>query len=280
MYLRRSGSGRLAQPALALTLLLALWLVASASTGAAPSRGPTAGASEIIQRGNFRIGLDAKLTPSKLPRTGAAPVRFSFSANIASTEGEVPPQLRAIKVEINRHGHFEPAGLPVCTSRDIQPSNNAGALEACRDALVGQGHFSAKVLITQQAPFPSDGKVLAFNGRWHGHPAILAHIYGSKPVPTSYTLPFVLDPISKGTYGTSLSASLPHFTSKWGYVTGISLDIGRSFRSGGHRRSYLAAACPAPRGFPTAPYSIARASLGFSGRTVHSVLTRTCKVRP
>jgi hypothetical protein len=269
MHLRGSGSGRQAQPVLALALLLALWLVAPASTGA-----------DVIRRGDFRVGLQAKLTPSRLPRSEAAPVRFSFSANIASTEGEVPPQLRSIQVEINRHGHFEPGGLPVCRIRDIQPSTNAGALEACRDALVGQGHFSAKVLLAQQAPFPSDGNVLAFNGRWHGHPAILAHIYGPRPIPTSYTLPFEIDTISKGAYGTSLGASLPRFTSKWGYVTGISLAIGRSFRSGGHRRGYLTASCPAPKGFPIAPYSIARASLGFGDRTVHSALTRTCEVRP
>ena len=31
----------------------------------------------------------------------------------------------------------------------------------------------------------AEGKLYAFNGRWHGRPAILAHVYGTKPVPTS-----------------------------------------------------------------------------------------------
>lgn len=69
------------------------------------------------------------------------------------------------------------------------------------------------------------------------------------------------------------------FTSKWGYVTGISLVIGRSFSAGGHRHSYLTASCPAPKGFTASPYTIARATLGFGGRTVHSRLSRTCRVR-
>jgi hypothetical protein len=111
----------------------------------------------------------------------------------------------------------------------VQPATTANALAACRDALVGEGAFQAKVLFTQQAPFLSSGKLVAFNGRWQGRPAILAHVYGPKPVPTSYTLPFVIGAVGHGTYGTTLSASLPRFTSKWGYVTGISLSLGRGF---------------------------------------------------
>jgi DNA-binding beta-propeller fold protein YncE len=239
-----------------------------------------ASASDVIQRGHVRVSVGAGIAPRRLPRHGAAPIHFSLSARIASTDGSVPPQLRRISVAINRNGHLDPAGLPICRFDAIQPSTTAGALAACRDSLIGEGSFRARVLIPQQAPFPSSGKIVAFNGRWQGHPAILAHVYGPKPVPTSYTLPFVVGTEHRGTYGTLLTATLPQFTSKWGYVTGISLDIGRSFRSGGSVHSYLTAACPAPPGFSTAAFPLSRAKLGFAGRKpITQTLTDTCAAR-
>jgi DNA-binding beta-propeller fold protein YncE len=251
---------------------------AEASAGAGGSGRRQASASEVVRHGSVQVSVRAKLTPKKLPRAGTAPVRFSLDARIASTDGSVPPQLRGIEVEINRNGHIDPARLPVCQLERIQPSSTEGALEACRRSLVGEGRFSAKVLLTQQAPFPSAGKIVAFNGRWHGKPAILAHVFGTEPVPTSYTLPFVIGRVAKGTYGTRLSASLPRFTSKWGYVTGIALNLGRATSGGG----YLTAGCPAPKGFGGASFPLAHASLSFGGggpKAVDQTLTRSCGVR-
>ncbi len=260
---------------------------AAGETAGAPSTAPSsrrrahpARASNVIQRGSVRVAVDADIAPRRLPREGAAPIHFSLSARIASTDGSVPPQLRRISVEINRNGHLDPGGLPACAYADIQPSTTVGALAACRRSLVGEGSFAAKVLIAQQAPFPSAGRILAFNGRWHGRPAILAHVYGTEPVPTSYTLPFVIGTVRHGTYGTTLSASLPDFTSRWGYVTAVSLDIGRSFRSHGSAHSYLTAGCPAPAGFPGAVFSLSRTTLGFSGRApITETLSRSCRAR-
>ncbi len=263
---------------------------ASASGSADPAAAPpvaishrkrrSASASEVIQRSGVRVSVDAAITPRRLPRRGTAPVRFSLAAKIAATEDSVPPQLRRISVRINRGGHLNPADLPVCSVEAIQPSTTAGALAACRRSLIGEGSFSAKVLIASQAPFPSAGKIVAFNGRWHGRPAILAHVYGTAPVPTSYTLPFTIGSLPHGTYGTVLTASLPRFTSKWGYVTGISLDLGGGSRSGGGRGSYLTASCPAPPGFPGATFPLSRVNLGFAGhRPLAQTLTRSCRAQ-
>lgn len=253
---------------------------AGAATGSAAPAGRPGGASasEVAQHGNVRVALQAKLTPKRLPRSGRAPVHFSISARIASADGSVPPQLRALEIAINRNGRINPTSLPVCEMDQVQPATTQGALEACRRSLVGEGSFSAKVLLTQQAPFPSEGEVLAFNGRWRGQPAILAHIFGTKPVPTSYTLPFVIGKAGKGSYGSKLTASLPRFTSKWGYVTGISLYLGRTTPHGG----YLDAGCPAPKGFGGASFPLARAKLSFaegSPRSIEQTLTRSCGVR-
>jgi hypothetical protein len=234
--------------------------------------------AEVVQRGDLRISFAGSLTPRSLPRQGSAPVRVSVAARIASVEDRDLPQLRQIEIAINRSGRFAPEGLPVCHLRQIQPSTTADALKACRRSLVGQGHFSARVLLSQQVPFPSEGKVFAFNGVLHGKPAILAHVYGTDPVPVSYTLPFEIRP-SRGTYGTVLHASLPAVTGNSGYITGLSLTLGRTFGSGGKRRSYLSAGCPAPAGFPGAVFPFARASFGFGGKTLTSTLTRSCRTR-
>jgi hypothetical protein len=180
-------------------------------------------------------------------------------------------------VAINSHGHLEPRGLPVCPLAEIQPASTAEALRACRGARVGEGSFSADVAIPTQAPFPSSGKVIAFNGRIDGRPAILAHVYGTKPVPTSFTLPFVVGH-ARGEFATTLSASLPETTGEWGFVTGIRITLGRRFRHHGEERSYVSAGCPAPAGFPGVVFPLLRAGFGFAGAgTLTTTLTRNCK---
>jgi hypothetical protein len=234
--------------------------------------------AETKQQGNLRVSFDGKLSPHTLPRTGTAPIEVTVGAKIAATDGKAPPQLRKISIAINRNGKLDAKGLPLCPLDRIQPSTTADALAACRSSLVGEGSFSAKVLLPQQAPFPSLGKVYAFNGVLNGKPVIFAHVYGTSPVPTSYTIPFVIS-TTKGTFGTVLSASLPNVTSEWGYVTGLSMTLGRSFSSHGKKRSYLAAGCPAPKGFPSASFSFARATFGFGKKTLTSTLTRSCGAR-
>jgi hypothetical protein len=234
--------------------------------------------AEIKQQGNLRVSFDGELTPHTLPRSGKAPVKVAVGAKIAATNGAAPPQLRKISIAINRNGRLDAKGLALCRLEEIQPSTTADALAACRRSLIGEGSFSAKVLLPQQAPFPSQGKVFAFNGELDGKPAIFAHVYGTQPVPTSYTIPFVISE-AKGTFGTVLSASLPNVTSEWGYVTGLQMTLGRSFSSHGKRHSYLSAGCPAAKGFPGASFPFARASFGFGKKTLTSTLTRSCGAR-
>lgn len=242
-------------------------------------RSPSASASEIVQRRGVRVRFDGKLTPRALPRHGVAPVGIAVDAEIGATGDTAPPQLRLIAIAINRNGHFDTKGLPVCRLHDIQPSTTANALAACRGSLVGEGHFSANVKLPEQSPFPSAGKVLAFNGRLHGKPAILAHIYGTQPAPTSTVLPFLIKD-SDGTYGTVLEASLPRATGDWGYVTGLKMTLRRHFDYRGKGRSYLSAGCPAPAGFPSAAFPLARTSFEFvGGLTLVSILNRSCRAK-
>jgi hypothetical protein len=240
--------------------------------------GPVASA-EVSQKDGVRVSVTGKLSPTRLPRSGAAPIAVSVAGQISAAQKTALPRLAKIAIAINRHGRLDLRGLPLCRLGHIDPSTTAEALAACRPSLVGKGSFSADVKIPEQSPFPSQGKVLAFNGRLRGKPAIFAHIFGTTPVPTSYVLPFSIT-ATKGTFGTLLEASLPQVTGEWGYVTGISLNLDRTFSSHGTTRSYLSASCPAPPGFPGAAFPLARTSFVFEGGlSLSSTLNRDCKVR-
>jgi len=251
-------------------LCIALLLSAAASLAQA----------EPVQQGGLRVTVQGEIAPRTLPREGVAPVAVDVRGRIENRKSSAPPSLRRLEIAINRQGRLDYRGLPVCPLARIQPATSQNALAACRSSLVGQGSFSADVAIPQQSPFPSRGKLLAFNGREHGKPVIFAHVYGTEPVPTSLTLPMRISTIRRGTFGTLLSTSLPRVTSKIAFVTGISLRLERRFRYRSEAHSYLAASCPAPRGFSSAVFPLLRATFAFEGgRTLKSVLIRRCAVR-
>jgi hypothetical protein len=224
--------------------------------------------AEVVQKGGVRVSVTGKMTPTRLPRRGTAPVAVSLAGHISAAKADALPQLAEVSFAINSHGELHAKGIPLCRLGHISPSTTAEALAACGPSLVGEGRFSADVRIPEQSPFPSEGKLLAFNGKLNGRPALFAHIYGTKPVPTSYVLPFLISK-AKGTFGTTLTASLPKITGKWGYVTGVSLNL---------QSRYLAAGCPAPKGFPSVAFPLLKASFGFSGGPkIEQTLTRSCK---
>lgn len=236
--------------------------------------------AEVIRKGNLQVSYGGRIAPHDLPRNGTAPVAVSVSAVIKTIDDNPPPQLRRIYLAINRNGQLDRRGLPVCQYDQLQPASTEEAREACPGGVVGHGTFKSAVNLPEQSPYPSDGTILAFNGRLHGRPVIFAHIFGTEPLPTSFTLPFKIKRQSKGTYGLTLVADLPRVAAEWGYVRGFSLTLQRRFRFQGKARSYFTAGCPAPSGFPGATFAFAKASFSFEdGRKMRTTLTRSCGVR-
>lgn len=236
--------------------------------------------AETIARGPAKVAVSGSLAPKALPRRGRAPVSVTLEGRISSTHRGGPlPQLRKISFAINSYGHLDLEGLPVCRVGHIQPSSNQEALAACGEALIGTGSFAANVKLPEQSPFPSRGKMLAFNGRLRGKPAIFAHVYGTQPASISYTLPFQVTH-TKGTYGLLLEANLPQVAGEWGNITRVSMTLGRTYRSGGETHSYLTAGCPAPQGFPGAVFPLTRTAFQFAGGLdLKTTLNRSCKAK-
>ena len=252
------------------------WIVAALALGLVALAGIAQ--AEVVQKGTIRVQFDGQLTPKKLPRSGMKPVKVSVAAKIAPTNPKAPdPQMTRMSFEINKFGVLDQTGLPVCDYEEIQPATTSDALAVCRKSLVGEGRFTANVPDSGRSPFPADGKLYAFNGEIDGKPAVLAHVYGVRPAPVSFTLAFLIGH-AKGKFGTSLSVDLPKSTGG-GYITGISLDLFKTFSSHGKKRSFISASCPAPKGFPSASFAFAKASFAFvGGKNLTSTLNRTCKV--
>jgi hypothetical protein len=235
--------------------------------------------AEIAQKGDVRIAVNGKLSPTALPRHGEAPVRVTVSAKVSATGGGQPPAMRQLSIAVSKYGHLDTTGLPVCQLDQIQPSTTDDALAACRRSLIGQGTFLADVPESANAPFPSEGKIYAFNGESEGHPAILAHVYGVKPAPASYTMAFEITH-SSGDYGTTLSATLPPVKLGSGAITGLSLSLGKNYTAKGRRRSLFSGSCPAPSGIHLVAFRFAKVRASFfDGPSLQTTLSRACTAK-
>jgi DNA-binding beta-propeller fold protein YncE len=241
---------------------------------------PSAKMSQITQKGPLRLSATGRLSPRRLPRKETAPIAVAVGWKLATVDGSAVPQLKRLRIEINRHGRFDYAGLPTCPYGRIQTASSSRALAACRSALVGRGSFTADIALEGQEPYATQGGLLVFNGRRHGKPVLFGQIYSSHPFATSFVIVFTVQKLARGAYGTALSASLPKALSAWGNLTGIEMQLSRRYGYRGARHSYISAACPAPNGFGKALFPLARASFGFAdGTKLDSTLPGTCEAR-
>lgn len=234
--------------------------------------------AEVVQSGDVRVNFDARITPKALPRDRPAPITVEVSGKITTTDGSQPPALRRLQLGLNRAGQIDPTGLPTCSSGALQSTSSEAALEACRAAQVGTGTFEAQLLLTAK-PIPVTGRALVFNSLVGGRPGMLIHIYIDQPVRLTLVIPLK---ISRGTgqFATVLTTNVPRLAGGSGSITELALKIGRTFGYHGTPHSYISAACDAPPGFPGGSFPLARAGFDFvGGRTVHALLTRSCKVR-
>jgi hypothetical protein len=240
----------------------------------------TTAQGELIQQGSLRVHFDGKLAPRALPRERLAPVTVSLDGTVSTSDGTRPPQLREMTIAVNRAGVVSDTGLPICVAPEIQQTSSEAALENCGPALVGHGRFAANVDFPGAPLIPAQGKILAFNSRIHGRPAMLLHLYGTSPVRAAFVLPFTISHRSHGKFGSVFSTRIPELASDLGYVTEISMKIGRTYRYRGVPHSFLSASCAAPAGFRAGVFELARATFSFAnGQRLTTGLSRDCRVR-
>lgn len=246
----------------------------------AVSGSAAAAVAAVIQSKGVRITVQAQLMPYKLPRQGTAPIAVFVSGHLENPDGGIPPQLQRMRIKVNRHGLLQSRGLPVCRADRIATASTEGALSICKGALVGSGQFWANIVFDGQPPYPTRGRLLIFNGRKGGRPALLAHIFTANPFNSSFVITFGIRRISEGSYGTELTASLPEALGSWGYLNRIKLTLKRQYSYKGKRLSYFNAGCPAPGRADRTVFPLAFISFSFAGqKEIGADVPKSCGVR-
>lgn len=235
--------------------------------------------AERHQQGNLIVAMDGRIAPHALPRHRMAPAGITVSSGLSTSDGSTPPRVRRIELGFaGGNMRFDRRGLASCPRRRLRNSTAAEALARCGPSLVGHGRLDADVLLPHQAPLPVHARVLDFNGRTrHGGLAILVHAYSSRP-PASFVLTFVAHRHSSG-FPLDLAAAVPRSIGSWSRLTGFQMTLGRRFRQRGSRRSYIDAACPAPRHF-TGGFAEFHIDYLLAGdRRIGDTIVRGCRVR-
>lgn len=236
----------------------------------------TSRAERTIEDG-LEVAFDASFAPRSLPRSQPAPVKVAIDGRIATTDGSHPPPLRWLEIEIHRNGIVSGEGLPVCRAPTLQSTSTETALARCGSALVGRGDFKAQAALGREVA--SAGKILAFNSRRNGRPALLLHLFAAVPVRFTLVVPLVIEKEPKGEFGTLLKARIPRIGGIVS-VTQVGLELGRRYTYKGKRRSYASAACSAPADLNQAIFTFAKGRFRFEGhRTVEMQLLKDCSVR-
>lgn len=232
-----------------------------------------------VQSEGLRITALAQIKPYKLPRREPAPIAVFIAGHLQNAQGGIPPQLRRMTVQVNRHGLLQSKGLAVCPLARIQPATTSRAVSQCGEALIGSGQFWANIVLPDQGAYRTQGRLLIFNGRQGGKPVLLTHIFTSHPFNSSFVIPFAIKHISKGPYGTELSASLPQALGDWGYLDRIKLTLKRKYPYRGKELSYFNSACPAPGEAKRTSFPLALATFYFAQqKPLAATVQKTCGV--
>lgn len=227
-----------------------------------------------IRAGDILITVDGGFAPKSLPRNHDAPIRIFGHGKISTVSGQLPPILRTIAFEFDRHGHVETRGLTVCTAGRLQATVVPVARKKCRGAIVGKGRGHAIVQFPDSRPFRISSPITLFNGPKKGrNDTVLAHAFTNVPTPTTLVVPIVIQRIRKGVYGYRTEATIPRIAGGYGVPIAGSIKIGRRWKFKGKRLSYINARCATGR-------FQARGQFGFKDGTVLSgTFFRPCKVR-
>ncbi|HET7120933.1 MAG TPA: hypothetical protein VFI17_06735 [Solirubrobacterales bacterium] len=219
---------RLTRPA-----LLACILAVLAAAGATAA---------MVQTPELTFRADGGFRPQSLPRHRYAPIEFHGYADVAARNGGRPSPLRQAVIDFDHDGRLSVGGLPTCGPDSVAAAGTAEARRICRGAIVGSGRVEALVTLPQ-GTVPVSAPLTLFNGpREDGHPTVLLHARTSVPSVQTYaiTIPVERRP---GRYRYRATVNLPPLAGGYGSLTRLEVEIGRRYRSGGRKRSYVSARC-------------------------------------
>lgn len=232
-------------------------------------------AAAVFHAGDLILEAEGGFAPTALPKHQDAPIKLYGSGKISTESGELPPVVKTILIEFDRHGHVDTTGLPVCDPSQLQGTTVAVARRHCAGSIVGKGFGRAIVSFPEQKPIPVTSPLTLFNGpRKDGTPTVLAHAYTTVPVPTTFVVPVEIERIHNGVYGYRTKAEIPKIAGGAGHPISGNLTISRHWTYQGKRHSYVNARCETG-------HLQARAGVTFADETLLTgTFLKRCTVKP
>jgi hypothetical protein len=227
-----------------------------------------------LRAGNIVVTGDGGFTPTSLPRHVDAPITIFGHGKISTVDGSLPPILKTIQFEFDKHGSVDTTGLPICTAAKLQATTVPVARKLCPGAIVGTGHGHATVAFPEQPPIPVSSPITLFNGPpKEGDPTVFAHFYTTVPVATTFVIPIRIETIHNGRYGYRVNTEIPKIAGGAGIPISGSIRVGRIWTYKGVKHSYVNARCPDG-------HLQAQGKFGFDdGTLLRGTFIRTCTVR-
>jgi hypothetical protein len=267
----RSGADRLARQRFRLSRGVIVFL----ALGAVVALIATSAAAITLRAGDIVIHADGDFAPKALPRDHDAPITIQGGGRLSTVSGELPPIIKTITIEFDRHGSLQTEGLPVCTEAKLAATTTAQARHNCPGAIIGRGFGRAVVKFPEQGPIEADSPITVFNGpRRGGNATVIGHAHLDVPAPTTFIVPVVIERIHKGTYCFRSVIAIPEIAGGAGHPISGHLKIGRRWIYRGTRHSYVNARCETGR-------LQARGEFNFDdGTRLSGTFLRPCTVRP
>lgn len=209
---------------------------------AAATAGGAHALPSVIEVDNFRLAADGGFQPRLLPKRTFSPIDFQGRVEISSRDGTAPVPVRQIVVDFDRDGRLTPGGLPVCMPEEIANATPEEARRICGAAEVGRGRVDAIVSLASGS-IPTSSPLTLFNGpRQEGNPTVVLHAQTTVPGTQTYA---IVVPIERrrGEFRYRATLDVPPIAAGFGAITHVNVKVGRRFKAGGKRRSYVAARC-------------------------------------
>jgi hypothetical protein len=219
---------------LALGALLATAVVGIAT--AAGGEGPV-----TVKVGNLELTANGSFSPKALSKTKQTPISLTAEGEVKESDGSHPPAIREVIIEADKAGEVHTKGIPTCKSGQLQATETAAALKACKSALIGEGNATAQVALPEQRPINVNSKVLVFNGGEKGGKVTLyIHAYFSNPISGAIVTTGTITKHKHGAFGTLGVFKIPQITGGSGSITKFNLTI--KPKVGG--KNPISATCP------------------------------------
>lgn len=227
---------------------LGLLAVVAAVALLAPVGTVARGAVDICLRSAYACpeklmpSLGAKVSPRKLPAGEYAPVRWQLSGKFGTSDGNHPPALREIELDVDKDVRLNARGYPVCRPGERERRAPDAMMEACRTAVLGKGEAHVEIAFPEREPILIKSPLTIFNGGESGGKAkLLVQIIVTVPVPAAVITEVTIT--RKGT-GIHTVSTIPVIAGGSGSLVDFDFKLGKTFTYKDRKVGYFEAKCP------------------------------------